>query len=190
MAGWRQAGAPPVTELRNETKQADLMHAVAHGAAYYGLARTGKGVRIRGGVPRTYYVGIESSLPAVPGLPAPMKALRWFRSAWKKDRTSNCRSARFALVVGEPAEFRFFSSLSRKSDAPGYSARRSRRRFRRTRSHRSVLPPHRRRSAREDRSRHARKQRHRNRHAGTVVRGRRRPALEARVQRARTRAAA
>jgi hypothetical protein len=26
---------------------------------------------------------------------------------------------RFALVVGEPAEFRFFSSLSRKKDAPG-----------------------------------------------------------------------
>src|SRR6202035_2548534 len=74
--GWlEQAGAPPLTELRNETKQVDLMHAVAHGAAYYGLARMGKGVRIRGGVPRTYYVGIESSLPAIPGMSAPMKAL-------------------------------------------------------------------------------------------------------------------
>ena len=74
--GWlAESGAPPIIELRNATKQADLMHAVAHGAAYYGLARAGKGVRIRGGVPRTYYVGIESSLPAVPGLPAPMKAL-------------------------------------------------------------------------------------------------------------------
>ena len=45
------------------------MHAVARGAAYYGLARHGKGVRIRGGVPRTYYVGIESAMPAVPGFP-------------------------------------------------------------------------------------------------------------------------
>ena len=35
----------------------DLMHAVARGAAYYGLARQGKGVRVRGGVPRSYYVG-------------------------------------------------------------------------------------------------------------------------------------
>jgi hypothetical protein len=26
---------------------------------------------------------------------------------------------KFALVVGEPAEFRFFSSLSRKGDGPG-----------------------------------------------------------------------
>ena len=36
------------------------MHAVSRGAAYYGLARHGRGVRIRGGVPRTYYVGVES----------------------------------------------------------------------------------------------------------------------------------
>ena len=51
------------------------MHAVSRGAAYYGLARQGKGVRIRGGVPRTYYVGIETSMPAVPGMPAPLKAM-------------------------------------------------------------------------------------------------------------------
>ena len=47
----------------------DLMHAVARGAAYYGAARQGKGVRIRGGIPRSYYVGVESSMPAVPGFP-------------------------------------------------------------------------------------------------------------------------
>ena len=53
----------------------DLMHAVSRGAAYYGLARCGRGVRIRGGVPRTYYVAVESAMPAVPGFPAPVKAL-------------------------------------------------------------------------------------------------------------------
>src|SRR5439155_25201353 len=53
----------------------DLMHAVARGAAYYGAARKGKGVRIRGGIARSYYVGIESAMPAVPGIPAPLKAL-------------------------------------------------------------------------------------------------------------------
>ena len=109
----------PVIELRNETKQADLMHAVAHGAAYYGLARTGKGVRIRGGVPRTYYVGIESSLPAVPGLPAPMKALAVVPFGLEEGSKVELPQRKFALVVGEPAEFRFFSSLTRKSDAPG-----------------------------------------------------------------------
>jgi molecular chaperone DnaK (HSP70) len=118
--GWSaEAGAPRVIELQNESKQADLMHAVARGAAYYGLARTGKGVRIRGGVPRTYYVGIESSLPAVPGLPAPMKALAVVPFGLEEGSTVELPQRRFALVVGEPAEFRFFSSLSRKSDLPG-----------------------------------------------------------------------
>ena len=66
-----QEGLQPVQPLLGE----DLMHAVARGAAYYGLSRHGKGVRIRGGIPRTYYVGIESAMPAVPGMPAPLKAL-------------------------------------------------------------------------------------------------------------------
>ncbi len=115
----QQAGAAPLTELQNQTKQADLMHAVAYGAAYYGLAKTGKGVRIRGGVPRTYYVGIESSLPAVPGLPAPMKALTVVPFGLEEGSKVELPQRRFALVVGEPAEFRFFSSLSRKNDGPG-----------------------------------------------------------------------
>ena len=53
----------------------DLDHAVARGAAAYGRARRGHGVRIRGGTARSYYIGIESSMPAVPGMPAPLKAL-------------------------------------------------------------------------------------------------------------------
>jgi molecular chaperone DnaK (HSP70) len=114
--GWL---AQPVIELRNDTKQADLMHAVAHGAAYYGLARAGKGVRIRGGVPRAYYVGIESSLPAVPGLPAPMKALAVVPFGLEEGSKVELPQRKFALVVGEPAVFRFFSSLTRKNDTPG-----------------------------------------------------------------------
>ena len=54
---------------------ADLDLAVARGAAYYGLVRRGKGVRIRGGAARSYYVGVETSLPAVPGAAPPLKAL-------------------------------------------------------------------------------------------------------------------
>jgi molecular chaperone DnaK (HSP70) len=115
----REAGAPPLAILQNETKHSDLMHAVAHGAAYYGVARTGKGVRIRGGVPRTYYVGIESSMPAVPGMPAPMKALTVVPFGLEEGSRVELPDRKFALVVGEQAEFRFFSSLSRKADAPG-----------------------------------------------------------------------
>jgi molecular chaperone DnaK (HSP70) len=118
--GWlAESGTPPIVELRSETKQADLMHAVAHGAAYYGLARAGKGVRIRGGVPRAYYVGIESSLPAVPGLPAPMKAFAVVPFGLEEGSKVELPQRKFALLVGEPAEFRFFSSLTRKTDPAG-----------------------------------------------------------------------
>jgi hypothetical protein len=114
--GWLQR---PVVELRGDTHSTDLMHAVARGAAYYGLARSGKGVRIRGGVPRTYYVGIESAMPAVPGLQAPMKAFAVVPFGLEEGSHVELPQRRFALVVGEPAEFRFFSSVSRKHDDPG-----------------------------------------------------------------------
>ncbi len=97
----------------------DLMHAVARGAAYYGLARQGKGVRIRGGIARTYYVGIESAMPAVPGLPNPVKALAVAPFGMEEGASTPVPNREFGLIVGEPAEFRFFSSASRKNDAPG-----------------------------------------------------------------------
>ena len=98
----------------------DLMHAVSRGAAYYGLARRGRGVRIRGGVPRTYYVGIETAMPSVPGFTGPAEGARGgARSAWRKAPRSASPDREFGLVVGEPAEFRFFASAVRKNDKPG-----------------------------------------------------------------------
>jgi hypothetical protein len=109
-------GFDPIVPLRGE----DLMHAVSRGAAYYGLARQGRGIRIRGGVPRTYYVGIESAMPAVPGLPAPLKALTVAPFGMEEGTDLQFPDREFGLVVGEPAEFRFFCSAARKNDAPGY----------------------------------------------------------------------
>ena len=97
----------------------DLMHAVARGAAYHGLARQGRGVRIRGGVPRTYYVGIESAMPAAPGFPAPLKALTVVPFGMEEGTDVRIPGREFGLVVGQPAEFRFFTSAARKNDQPG-----------------------------------------------------------------------
>lgn len=105
----------PVQVLEGE----DLMHAVARGAAYYGLARQGKGIRIRGGVARSYYIGIESSMPAVPGMPAPMKALAVVPFGLEEGSSVELPKMEFGLLTGEPAEFRFFSSVSRHDDKPG-----------------------------------------------------------------------
>jgi hypothetical protein len=105
----------PVKTLSGE----DLMHAVSRGAAYYGVARMGRGVRIRGGVPRTYYVGIESAMPSVPGFIAPLKALTVVPFGMEEGTEERIPDREFGLVVGEPAEFRFFSSAVRKNDSIG-----------------------------------------------------------------------
>ncbi|RPJ75738.1 MAG: Hsp70 family protein, partial [Acidobacteria bacterium] len=97
----------------------DLDLAVARGAAYYGRARRGRGVRIRAGVPRTYYIGIESAMPAVPGMAAPLKALCVVPFGMEEGTEAEIRQREFGLVVGEPAEFRFLSSITRKNDALG-----------------------------------------------------------------------
>src|SRR5579864_5764235 len=108
-------GFGPVQPLTGE----DLMHAVSRGAAYYGMARHGRAVRIRGGVPRSYYVGIESAMPAVPGMPAPLKALTVAPFGMEEGTSIQIPNREFGLVVGVPAEFRFFSSAVRKNDEPG-----------------------------------------------------------------------
>jgi hypothetical protein len=110
-----EEGLPAVKPLSGE----DLMHAVARGAAYYGLARSGRGVRIRGGVPRTYYVGVESAMPSIPGFPAPLKALAVVPFGMEEGSENVIPGREFGLVVGQTAEFRFFTSTTRKNDQIG-----------------------------------------------------------------------
>jgi hypothetical protein len=110
-----EEGMSPIEPLAGE----DLMHAVSRGAAYYGIARRGRGVRIRGGVPRTYYVGVESAMPSIPGFPAPLKALTVVPFGMEEGTELRIPGREFGLVVGEPAEFRFFGSPVRKNDQPG-----------------------------------------------------------------------
>ena len=111
--GFDALGAEPILEAT------DLEHAVARGAAYYGKARRGRGVRIRSGASRTYYIGIESAMPAVPGMEAPLKALCVVPFGMEEGTEATIPGREFGLVVGEPAEFRFLSSSVRKQDHVG-----------------------------------------------------------------------
>ena len=99
--------------------QGDLEHAVARGAAYYGWAKTRGGVRIRGGTPRSYYVGIETAGPAIPGVPRPLRALCVVPFGMEEGTETDVPGDEIGLVVGEPVVFRFFSSAVRKQDKPG-----------------------------------------------------------------------
>ena len=92
---------------------------MALGAAYYGQVRRGKGIRIRGGVPRSYYVGIETSAPAVPGVAPPIKALCVVPMGMEEGTEADVPGPEFGLVVGEPAEFRFLGSTTRRDDPVG-----------------------------------------------------------------------
>ncbi|HEV3163996.1 MAG TPA: Hsp70 family protein [Isosphaeraceae bacterium] len=112
LSGWAGESVPTL-------ETADLDLAVALGAAYYGLVRRGRGIRIRGGVPRAYYVGIESSAPAVPGVTPPIKALCVVPMGMEEGTETDVPGPEFGLVVGEQAEFRFLGSTTRRDDAPG-----------------------------------------------------------------------
>lgn len=108
-------GAEPARMLEG----ADLDLAVARGAAYYGYARRGGGVRIRGGTARSYYVGIESSMPAIPGFEPPLEALCVAPFGMEEGSELELPGQEFGLVVGEPVHFRFFGSSVRRQDHIG-----------------------------------------------------------------------
>jgi molecular chaperone DnaK (HSP70) len=105
----------PVKELVG----GDLDLAVARGAAYYGWVRHGRGIRIRGGTARSYYVGVESAVPAVPGFEPPVKALCVAPFGMEEGSQADVPPQEFALVVGEPTVFRFFASSVRREDHVG-----------------------------------------------------------------------
>lgn len=98
---------------------ADLDLAVARGAAYYGYVRRGQGVRIRGGTARSFYVGVESAMPAIPGMEPPMQALCVAPFGMEEGTEAELQTQEFGLVVGEPVHFRFFGSSTRRQDQIG-----------------------------------------------------------------------
>lgn len=98
---------------------ADLDLAVARGAAAYGLARRGRGVRIRGGTARAYYVGIESAVPAIPGLEPPVTALCVAPFGMEEGSSAVLEGGELGVVVGERVNFRFFGSSVRRKDEVG-----------------------------------------------------------------------
>ena len=87
----------------------DLDLAVATGAAYYSYVRsTGSGVLVRGGLPRTYFIGIGDTT-AVCLVP---------RGA-EEGATLEIDNEALQLVANKPVSFRLYSSLTRSEDQLG-----------------------------------------------------------------------
>ncbi|TKF24267.1 Hsp70 family protein [Vibrio genomosp. F6] len=107
------------TEMAKQLSGLDLDLAVASGASYYGSVRRGQGVRIRGGIASSYYVGIESAMPAIPGMAPPMEALCVAPFGMEEGSSVQVPSQQFGLVIGEPVHFQFFGSTTRREDEAG-----------------------------------------------------------------------
>jgi molecular chaperone DnaK (HSP70) len=95
-----------------ENSELDL--AVARGAAYYSYVRsTGSGVLVRGGLPRTYYIGLgearDGKFPAVCMVP---------RGA-EEGAAIEIDNDALQLVANRPVSFRLYSSLTRTDDKLG-----------------------------------------------------------------------
>ncbi|HHW77276.1 MAG TPA: Hsp70 family protein [Xanthomonadaceae bacterium] len=114
--GWLAAENAPAARL---LEGADLDLAVARGAAYYGYVRRGRGVRIRGGTAKSYYVGVESAMPPVPGMAPPIEALCIAPFGMEEGTQAELPPQEVGLVVGEPVRFRFFGSSVRRTDHVG-----------------------------------------------------------------------
>ncbi len=137
LASW-DGDTAPVRELAGF--QPDL--AVARGAALYGRNRaTGQGIRIRSGTARSYYLGLESSRPAVPGFKPPVKALCVVPQGMEEGSELVIEGKEFGLVTGQPATFRFFSSEIRSGDTPGQILPNAERELEETSSIEVTLPP-------------------------------------------------
>jgi len=109
--------------------------AVARGAAYYGMVRRGRGVRIAAGLARTYYIGVETDefaptpepeetedIPEVeatePAEPQ-LAAVCLLPARVEPGQEVELKDREFLLRTNEPVEFPLFVSSTRLTDPPG-----------------------------------------------------------------------
>lgn len=96
-----------------------LDSAVALGAAAYGrLHLSGEGLRIRAGASHSMYIGIASSMPAIPGFTPPVQALCVVPQGMEEGAES-VLDREFGLVTGRTVTFEVFSSSIRADDRVG-----------------------------------------------------------------------
>ncbi|MBN2641864.1 MAG: Hsp70 family protein [Victivallales bacterium] len=90
--------------------------AVGRGACCYAGVRQGGGVRIKAGSSHSYYIGVESTMPAIPGFAPPVQALCVVPFGMEEGSGNDIDYDGLGLIVGESASFRFFSSTERPED--------------------------------------------------------------------------
>ncbi|MFP4306912.1 MAG: Hsp70 family protein [Desulfococcaceae bacterium] len=91
--------------------------AVARGAAYYGLVKMGRGVRVGSGSPRAYFLGVAAEGPAAAegGRPAVCLVERGLDEGSRIDLPGR----EFEVLANQPVSFDLYSSSFRSGDRCG-----------------------------------------------------------------------
>lgn len=117
----RASGAPDATNPRPliyDEGTSALELAVARGAAYFGLVRAGLGVRVGGGSPREYFLGLghaEGDAPAEGEVRVVCVAPRGMQDG----QVIEVPDREFNLVTNRPVEFPIFATTSPRKDPVG-----------------------------------------------------------------------
>ncbi len=115
LRGWFETPGVPWSPLALTTPSLDL--AVAWGAAYAGFLKQSGGRRIGGGIPRSYYLGIEAKDRAADA--AGVDVVCIVPRQLEEGREVLIAQPVFELALGEPVLFPLYSSTVRGEDRPG-----------------------------------------------------------------------
>jgi len=90
--------------------------AVCQGAAYYGMVRRGRGIRIVGGSPRSYYIGVGAKDETEAGA---VQVVCVVPRGMEEGETVDIDSPVFKVVANQPVSFSLYSSNERTDDRLG-----------------------------------------------------------------------
>jgi len=88
--------------------------AVALGAAYYGLVKTGRGVRVGSGSPRSYYIGVATADPGMGN-----QAVCLVERGLDEGSRMELEGQDFQVLTNQPVSFDLYSSSFRSGDRCG-----------------------------------------------------------------------
>jgi len=115
ISGWLAADCNDVTVISG----IDPDQAVAKGGCCYAAVKQGDGIRIKSGSSHSYYIGVESSMPAIPGFAPPLEGVCAIPFGLEEGTGAEIPYSGLGLIVGEITEFRVFASTLRPDDQIG-----------------------------------------------------------------------
>jgi hypothetical protein len=116
MRPWFESPGKPWNPLTLTTPSLDL--AVAWGAAYAGWLKQSGGRRIGGGIPRSYYIGVETGTPAG-GAAQSRPVVCVVPRRLQEGEEVAIAQPEFELQIGQPVLFPLYTSTVRGEDKPG-----------------------------------------------------------------------